>query len=74
MQLPNKLYSYSNSTLALMPIILNKLKNGPIELNELFLMIKPLLIDSVDFFTVMDCLYALRAININERNEVFLCL
>ena len=74
MQLPNKLYSYSNSTLALMPMVLNELKKGPVELNELFLIVKPLLIDSVDFFTVMDCLYALRAVDINERNEVFLCL
>lgn len=29
MQLPNKLYSYKNSTLALIPIVLGELKNRP---------------------------------------------
>ncbi len=28
MQLPNKLYSYKNSTLALIPVVLNRIKNN----------------------------------------------
>lgn len=62
MQLPNKLYSYKNSTLALVPIVLNKLKNTPMPVYELFNDSKTSLNDATDFLAVMDLLYALRAI------------
>lgn len=73
MQLPNKLYSYKSSTLALIPMVLSELKNGPKEVKDLFLM-RPSMPDATDFLSVMDCLYALRAIDINEKGEVFKCL
>lgn len=74
MQLPNKLYSYKNSTLALIPMVLDEMKQGPVPLTELFRCIKPSLNDATDFISVMDCLYALRAADINDEGEVFLCL
>ena len=74
MQLPNKLYSYKNSTLALIPVVLNEIKKGPLTVNDLYLRIKPFLNDSTDFISVMDCLYALRAADINEEGEVYICL
>lgn len=74
MQLPNKLYSYKNSTLALVPIVLNEIKYGPVQVTELYNRIKPALNDSTDFLSVMDCLYALRAADTNDEGEVFLCL
>ncbi len=74
MQLPNKLYSYKSSTLALIPMVLTELKNGPAEVKDLFLAVKPFLPDATDFLSVMDCLYALRAIDINEEGEVYSCL
>lgn len=74
MQLPNKLYSYKTSTLALVPKVLTELRNGPIEVKDLFLTLKPSLTDATDFLSVMDCLYALRAVDINDEGEVYSCL
>lgn len=74
MQLPNKLYSYKNSTLALLPTVLSELQEGPIPVIGLFSKVRRSLNDATDFISVMDCLYALRAVDINEVGEVFLCL
>ena len=74
MQLPNKLYSYKTSTLALVPKVLTELRNSPMEVKDLFLILKPSLTDATDFLSVMDCLYALRAVDINDEGEVYSCL
>ena len=74
MQLPNKLYSYKNSNLALLPIVLKEIQNGPVPVKDLYKQLRPFLIDATDFISVMDCLYALRAADINEEGEVFICL
>ena len=36
MQLPNKLYSYKNSTLAVIPKVLSEIKDGPVPVFELY--------------------------------------
>lgn len=74
MQLPNKLYSYKNSNLALIPIVLKELKNGPLPVKDLYRKARPVLNDPTDFISVMDCLYALRAAEINDKGEVYICL
>ena len=74
MQLPNKLYSYKASTLALIPRVRTELKSGPVEVKDLFLVMRPSLSDATDFLSAMDCLYALRAVEINEEGEVYSCL
>ena len=74
MQFPNKLYSYKQSTLALIPKVLGTIQNGPIELKALYLEMKPALADATDFLSVMDCLYALQAVDINDDGEVYSCL
>jgi hypothetical protein len=74
MQFPNKLYSYKNSTLALIPVVLHEVKNGPLPVSELYQRIRPYLNDATDFLSVMDCIYALQAADINDEGEVFLCL
>lgn len=74
MKFPNKLYSYKNSILCLLPEILNQIKNGHSKINDLFLVMRPKLEDPTDFLLAMDCLYALNAINLNEENEVVICL
>jgi len=74
MQLPNKLYSYKNSNLALVPIVLKEIQNGPVPVKELYQRLRPSLIDATDFISVMDCLYALRAADINDDGEVYICL
>ena len=74
MQLPNKLYSYKNSTLALIPMVLKELQQGPMLAVELYLTVKPALVEATDFLSVMDCLYALRAVDITDGGEIYQCL
>lgn len=74
MQFPNKLYSYKNSTLALIPVVLDEIKNHPVPVKQLYERVRPSLGDATDFISVMDCLYALRAADINDEGEVFICL
>ena len=74
MQLPNKLYSYKNSDLALIPVVLNELQKGPMLAGELYLAVKLMLTEATDFLSVMDCLYALRAVDITDGGEVYQCL
>lgn len=70
MQLPNKLYPYEKSTLALIPPILKNIKNGKTNVKELFNSIHNQLDDSTDFLSAMDCLYALNVIEIIENGEI----
>lgn len=74
MQLPNKLYSYERSTLALIPKVLNRLKKQNMPVLDLYRDMQPELEEAADFVSVMDCLYALRAIDITDEGEVFICL
>lgn len=67
MQLPNKLYSYKDSTLALIPSVLAKIKDRPMYVTELYLQMRQSLNEPTDFMSVMDCLFALRAIDINDK-------
>lgn len=59
--------------MALIPKVLSEFKDGPIHLFELYDRLKPELNDATDFLSVMDCLYALRAADINNKGEAFIC-
>lgn len=74
MQLPNKLYSYQKSTLALIPRVLKEIKNGNTNVLNIFRSVSKELDDPSDFLSVMDCLYALNAIEMSEEGEVTTCL
>ena len=74
MQLPNKLYSYKDSTLSLIPVVLKEIKDSPVPVRELYERVKPSLKDATDFIAVMDCLYALKAADLNDEGEVSICL
>ncbi len=74
MQLPNKLYSYKDSTLALLPVLLKKLGGKSIPASELYSYFKNRTDNPTEFLSVMDCAYALNAIDINEDGEVYSCL
>ena len=54
MLLPNKLYSYERSSLALMPKILRKIEHYPMQAAELYKEMQPYLDDSTDFMSAMD--------------------
>ena len=55
-------------------IVLNFIKSRPVPVKDLYERTRPFLNDATDFMLVMDCLYALRAADINDKGEVFLCL
>lgn len=57
MQLPNKLYSYKNSTMALLPGVLTVLKEGPMDVIELYDMMRQGLKDPTDFMSVMEIVH-----------------
>lgn len=73
MQFPNKLYSYQESTLALIPGVLKELSNGPLSALELYRRMRRLMTDPTDFLSVMDCLYALNAVEVDDEGEVQAC-
>lgn len=74
MQLPNKLYSYQKNTLALIPRVLREIKNNNVNVVDIYHAISQNLDDSTDFLSVMDCLYALNAIEMTNEDEVKLYL
>lgn len=74
MQLPNKLYSYQKSTLALMPRVLKEIDNGTTDILDIFHKVCQELDEPSDFLSVMDCLYALNAIEMSDEGEVKKCL
>lgn len=74
MLLPNKLYSYEMSSLALMPKVLKLIEYQPMAVIDLYHEMLPYMDDVTDFMSVMDCLYALRALDINDEGEVYICL
>ncbi|HEM2695184.1 ABC-three component system middle component 7 [Streptococcus agalactiae] len=74
MQLPNKLYSYKNSTLFYLPLVLEEIKNGNNHVVTLFRAISKYLKEPTDFLSIMDCLYALNAIEMSDSGEVKICL
>lgn len=74
MQLPNKLYSYQKSTLALMPRVLKEIDNGTTDILDIFHKVRQELDEPSDFLSVMDCLYALNVIEMSDEGEVKKCL
>lgn len=74
MQLPNKLYSYQKSTLAYLPRVLQEIKKGNSNVKDIFHTLSEELDDPTDFLSIMDCLYALNAIEMANEGEVTLCL
>nr|DAY31712.1 MAG TPA: hypothetical protein [Caudoviricetes sp.] len=74
MQLPNKLYPYEKSTLATLPVVLKIIKSGKTNVKDIFQSALNSLDEPTDFLSVMDCLYALNAIDMTDEGEVKLCL
>jgi hypothetical protein len=54
--------------------VLKEIQNNPIPVMDLYRKVRPVLNDATDFISVMDCLYALRAADINDEGEVYICL
>ena len=70
MQLPNELYSYGQSTLALLPTVLSLIGDREVGVIDIYQQMAGDYHDPSDFLAAMDCLYALRAIEMTEEGMV----
>ncbi|MFV4930070.1 ABC-three component system middle component 7 [Lactobacillus delbrueckii] len=70
MLLPNKLYSYNESTLSKFPVVLKELRKEPLSVHELYRRVIKKMDGVNEFIDVLDCLYALRKIEYDENEEV----
>ena len=72
MKLPGKIIPYRNSVLALFPVILREVRDGQLTVAELFTnMVTDEHIDSADFLSALDALYALRKIDLTEEGFLY---
>ncbi len=69
MLLPNKLYSYNESVLSKLPLILSALKKQPMSVLELYSKVIPKLSGVSEFIDVLDCLYALGKIDYDGKED-----
>lgn len=70
MQLPNKLYSYSNSILSKFPIVLKSLQKGDVQVLYLYTSNQDEFESINDFIETLDALYALRKIEYDVEKGV----
>ncbi len=67
MKVPSKVTPYKESTIAKFPVVLSILENKDMTPNELFEKVRKSKINDVtEFVEVLDCLYAMNKIDIQE--------
>lgn len=71
MILPNKLFSYNDSILSKLPSVLKNLNTPktPVELLHLCKDIN----SPIELVDILDCLYALKKITLNDKGEIEKC-
>lgn len=67
MLLPNKLFSYNESVLSQLPLILREL-DQPKTPNELLVNLGNSMKSPLELLDALDCLYALKEIELNEED------
>lgn len=72
MLLPNKLFSYNQSTLSKLPIFLRSLEE-PQSPKTLYHSLTDSCSNPMEFMDVLDCLYALCKIDIDEEGRIYKC-
>ena len=70
MRLPNKLYSYEESTLSKFPIVLRALRDSDSGVTELYERIKKSVPGVSEYMEILDSLYALGKIDIDDKEAV----
>ena len=70
MRLPNKLYSYEESTLSKFPMVLRALRDSDSGVTELYERIKKSVPDVSEYMEILDSLYALGKIDIDDKEAV----
>ena len=74
MILPNKLFSYNESVLSKLPVILQEL-DQPKTPHELLVSLGNIVKSPLELMDALDCLYALREIELNEADgRIVRCL
>jgi hypothetical protein len=72
MLLPNKLFSYNQSVLSKLPAFLTAL-DKPTNLKDLYQNIQCATMSPMEFMEVLDCLYALNKIDIDNEGRLYRC-
>ena len=70
MKLPNKIYSYSESTISKFIPIIEQLENKDETVTSLYQKIKKNFNDIEDYIDTLDCLFALNKIELSEKEEL----
>ncbi len=70
MPLPDKLFSYEQSILSKMPIVLEIVEKESVNTIELFAKTKSSFESIIEFIETLDALFALKRIKINEAWEI----
>ena len=68
MKIPSKVTPYKESTIAKFPVVLSLLQEGDLSPTDLYSKVKDSKIKHIEeFVEVLDCLYAMRKIEIREE-------
>ncbi len=70
MQLPNKLFNYSESILSKFPVVLKSLEKESLSVGILYIRLQKHFSSINDFIEVLGALYALEKIDYDEEKEV----
>jgi hypothetical protein len=70
MLLPNKITPFKESILAKFPVLLKEIKTADISVMELFKKVNPEMNSVANYLEILDCLFALKKIELTEPTEV----
>lgn len=70
MKLPSKAISYNESILSKLPLLLGIIKKSDIQLKTLYLLTRKSFNDIEEYIDTLDCLYALKVIQLKEESGV----
>ena len=65
MKFPSKVTPYKESIIAKFPVVLGKLEKKDMSPSELYKSVKRQVTDVREFMDIMDCLYALKKVELN---------
>lgn len=72
MLLPNKLFSYNQSILSKLPAFIKSL-DTPKDPKTLYQYMNDILNTPIEFVDILDCLYALCIIDIDDEGRIYKC-
>jgi hypothetical protein len=70
MRLPSKVTPFKDSTLSLLPLLLNEIRERDISPTTLFGKIKNEAAGISNFLEALDCLFVLGKVRLNEQTEI----